>query len=281
MHNLRAFALQKSPANAVLQYNKIAYVVIFGRCTLLAFARQPDKNKGTDMKLRSDSFPDHGVIPSEFAFAQIDDKTRVRLSNNQNPHLAWAEVPDGTQSFVMLAVDESVPSEPTDVNQIDREVPAELPRVDFTHWVLINIPAEVHELCAGQFSNNVTPRGKSGPLLAGKEFKDSPMRHGINDYTHWFENDHDMAGDYYGYDGPCPPWNDSIVHRYTFTVYALDAAELPLPQDSKLTRAAVLRQMEGHVLAQASWVGQYTLTPRLAAALSVPTPPIPLAGEAS
>ena len=31
-----------------------------------------------------------------------------------------------------------------------------------------------------------------------------------------------MSGDYFGYDGPCPPWNDSIVHHYVFTVYALD-----------------------------------------------------------
>ena len=27
-----------------------------------------------------------------------------------------------------------------------------------------------------------------------------------------------MAGDYYGYDGPFPPWNDSLVHHYVFTL---------------------------------------------------------------
>jgi phosphatidylethanolamine-binding protein (PEBP) family uncharacterized protein len=37
-----------------------------------------------------------------------------------------------------------------------------------------------------------------------------------------------MRGDYYGYDGPCPPWNDEIIHHYVFTVYALDVEQLPL-----------------------------------------------------
>ena len=95
------------------------------------------------------------------------------------------------------------------------------------------------------------------------------MRHGINDYTHWFANDYDMAGDYYGYDGPCPPWNDSIVHKYTFTLYALDIPELSMPLASKLNISAVQRRMEGHILDQASWSGVYTLTPRLASALSI------------
>jgi hypothetical protein len=29
-----------------------------------------------------------------------------------------------------------------------------------------------------------------------------------------------MAGSYFGYDGPFPPWNDSLVHHYVFTLYA-------------------------------------------------------------
>ncbi len=52
------------------------------------------------------------------------------------------------------------------------------------------------------------------------------MRHGINSYTGWFASDPQMEGDYFGYDGPCPPWNDSIVHHYIFTLYALDINEL-------------------------------------------------------
>jgi Raf kinase inhibitor-like YbhB/YbcL family protein len=88
------------------------------------------------------------------------------------------------------------------------------------------------------------------------------MRHGINDYTGWFSGDPDMRGDYYGYDGPCPPWNDSIVHHYLFTLYALDVPRLRV--DGKLNGQAVRLAMQKHILAQASLSGLYTLNPRLA-----------------
>lgn len=44
------------------------------------------------------------------------------------------------------------------------------------------------------------------------------LRHGINDYSKWFSGDSQMQGQYYGHDGPAPPWNDSIVHHYVFTL---------------------------------------------------------------
>ncbi|MEA3502325.1 MAG: phospholipid-binding protein, partial [Actinomycetota bacterium] len=68
-------------------------------------------------------------------------------------------------------------------------------------------------------------------------------------------------GDYYGYDGPCPPWNDSLVHHYVFTVSALDTKSLDLPErfGGLDARAA----MESHVLASAEITGTYTLNPRL------------------
>src|SRR3546814_17613904 len=59
-----------------------------------------------------------------------------------------------------------------------------------------------------------------------------------------------MNGDYFGYDGPCPPWNDSIAHRYVFTVYALDVAELPF--EGRFNGGDAIKAIQGHVLAQAS-----------------------------
>ena len=53
-------------------------------------------------------------------------------------------------------------------------------------------------------------------------------RQGLNSYVEWFAGDAEMAGDYFGYDGPCPPWNDSIRHRYVFTLYAIDLASCPV-----------------------------------------------------
>ncbi|HUL64289.1 MAG TPA: YbhB/YbcL family Raf kinase inhibitor-like protein [Burkholderiaceae bacterium] len=208
------------------------------------------------MKLSSNSFADGGRIPGEFAFAVIDPAHHVKLSANRNPHLAWSGAPAGTRSFVLICHDYDVPSRGDDVNQEGREVPASLPRVDFFHWTLVDIPASMTSIEAGAFSHAVTPRGKSGPAAA------NGTRQGINDYTGWFASDHDMEGDYFGYDGPCPPWNDSIVHHYVFTLYALDIERVPL--EGKFGGAEVRRAMEAHVLAQAHVMGTYTLNPRLA-----------------
>jgi len=70
-----------------------------------------------------------------------------------------------------------------------------------------------------------------------------------------------MAGDYFGYDGPCPPWNDSILHHYEFTLYALDRAELEL--EGAVNVAALRAAMKDHVLAQATLMGTYSLNPEL------------------
>jgi len=72
-------------------------------------------------------------------------------------------------------------------------------------------------------------------------------------------SDKEMAGDYYGYDGPCPPWNDERPHRYVFTVYALDVARLAV--EGRFGGLEARRAVEGHVLAQASITGRYTLNP--------------------
>ena len=207
------------------------------------------------MKLRSDSFQDQNVIPERLAFCRYDAQSRVALAGNANPHLEWSDVPEQTQSFVVICHDPDVPSQPDDVNQDGREVPADLPRVDFFHWVLINISPELRSLAEGSYSKGITPRGKAGPLALDE------TRQGVNDFTNWFASDRDMNGDYFGYDGPCPPWNDALPHRYVFTVYALDIAELPL--EGRFTGQDVLRAMEGHILGRAALTGLYTLNPRL------------------
>lgn len=210
------------------------------------------------MKLWSESFTDGGAIPGEYAFCVMDPRTHVRLSDNRNPHLAWHDLPAGTKSLVLICHDGDVPSRGDDVNQEGKTVPADLPRVDFFHWTMINLPADFPAIAVGQFSHGVTVRGKPGPQV-----HDYPgVRHGINDYTAWFAGDNDMAGDYFGYDGPCPPWNDVLVHRYVFTLYALDIERLPL--DGKFTGQQVREAMRGHILAEAHITGRYTLNPALA-----------------
>lgn len=207
------------------------------------------------MKLTSTSFADGQRIPGDFSFCIPDPAHHVCLGKNLNPKLAWHDAPAATRSFVLICHDPDVPSQGDDVNQEDRTVPASLPRVDFFHWVLIDLPATVNALNEGEFSNTVSPRGKAGPQAP------RGARQGINNYTDWFASDRDMCGDYYGYDGPCPPWNDEIVHHYVFTVYALDIDTLPL--EGRFGGTEVRQAIQGHVLAEASLTGSYTLNPKL------------------
>jgi Raf kinase inhibitor-like YbhB/YbcL family protein len=202
------------------------------------------------MQLRSDSFDNGDFIPTEHALGKTSAEGKIDLSDNKNPHLAWDDLPEGTKSIAILCIDSDAPTKPDDVNQEGRMVPADLPRTDFTHWVLVDVDpgATIDE---GAFSDGVTPKGKDGPTGPGG------TRQGINDYTGWFSGDPDMAGDYYGYDGPCPPFNDSIVHHYSFTAYALDVDRVDV--DGKFTSADVLAAIEGHVLGQASLVGKYKI----------------------
>lgn len=209
------------------------------------------------MKLSSSSITDGQPIPGEYAFCVPDPATHVTFAPNRNPHLAWSDLPAGTRSLVLVCHDPDVPSRGDDVNQEGREVPADLPRVDFTHWVLVDLSPERGEIAEGEFCSGVTARGKPGP-----EGPDG-SRQGINDYTGWFAGDAGMSGDYYGYDGPCPPWNDSIVHHYHFTLYALDVERCPV--EGRFTRDQVLEALFGHVLAQASLMGTYSLNPRVPA----------------
>lgn len=207
------------------------------------------------MKLTSNSFAEGDRIPGDFAFCIPDSTQHVRLGRNLNPHLAWSEAPAGTRSFALICHDPDVPSRGDDVNVEGRTVPASLPRVDFFHWVLFDLPATATAIAAGEFSSEVVPRGKAGPRsLHG-------ARHGVNTYTDWFAGDHDMRGDYFGYDGPCPPWNDEIVHHYVFTLYALDIDRLPV--EGRQTGHEVRAALAGHVLAEARLTGTYTLNGQL------------------
>jgi Raf kinase inhibitor-like YbhB/YbcL family protein len=207
------------------------------------------------MKLTSTSWVNGDRIPARYAAGRIAAGGGVEFSDNVNPHLAWAELPPGSRSLVLICHDFDVPSKPDDVNQPDREVPADLPRVDFHHWVMVDLPPVPSEIAEGEYSHGFTPRGKPGPqTLRG-------ARHGVNDYTAWFAGDAQMAGQYYGYDGPFPPFNDSLVHHYVFTLYALSVPRLPV--EGAFTGEQVRAALAGLMLDSATFSGTYTLNPRL------------------
>lgn len=219
------------------------------------------------MKIWSESFTEGGVIPPECAFAAMDPANHAKLSSNRNPHLAWDEVPAGTQSLVLLVHDGDAPSDATDVNKEGRVIAESFPRADFYHWTLVDIPLFMKSISEGMFSEMVTPHGKPGPLVPFtiKNGTEHQLRQGVNDYTGWFAADPDMAGEYFGYDGPCPPWNDERVHTYVFTLYALDIPRLPL--DGRFTGPEARLAIMGHILDEAHLLGVYSLNPQVAAAL--------------
>ena len=208
------------------------------------------------MKFHSNSITHGAAIPAEFAFGKVGSKAEpIALSDNRNPHFAWSEAPMETQSFALVCIDSDAPSVGDDVNKKDREVPADLPRVEFVHWLLIDIPDYCTEIAAGSCSDGITAHGKRAPSGPAHS------RQGKNDYTGCFANDPEMAGDYFGYDGPCPPFNDAIAHNYHFRLYALSTAHLKVPP--VFDWAQMQRAMEGYVLDQREIVGTYTLNARL------------------
>lgn len=209
-------------------------------------------NSNKMMNIDIDGWQEEAAIPSRFAFGKPGSDGPFAPSDNVSPAVRWSGAPEGTRSLVLICVDPDVPSSGEDVNQEGKTVPAELPRVPFYHWVLVDIPADTLGLKEGMGGMGVTPRGKeTGHTTVGVT--------GRNDYTSWFAGDSDMEGIYGGYDGPCPPWNDSIVHHYHFTVYALDVETLGLGSDFSGSEA--LEALEGHVLASANYVGRYSMNP--------------------
>ena len=67
------------------------------------------------MKLLSDSFEDDAPIPGKYAFAVKDERAHVRMSENRNPHFAWAD----------------------------------LPRVQFCHWALVDLKPDAAPITEG------------------------------------------------------------------------------------------------------------------------------------
>jgi Raf kinase inhibitor-like YbhB/YbcL family protein len=207
------------------------------------------------MKLWSDSWINGDPIPPRYAAGRPDGAGRATFSDNINPHLAWSDLPAGTRSLALICHDFDVPSRGDDVNQAGREVPASLPRVDFFHWVLVDLPPAPSVIAEGQYSAAWVARGKPGPATTG------PARQGLNDYTGWFAADAALAGNYFGYDGPFPPFNDSLVHHYVFTLYALAVPRLPI--DGIFTGQQARQTLAHHVLGEATLSGTYTLNQRL------------------
>lgn len=206
------------------------------------------------MKVKIPSFENGGRISYKHCFCVPTADGSITMGNNINPEISWTECPENTKSFALICVDPDVPSVGDDVNKDDRTVPFDLPRVDFYHWVITDIPSSLTKIEVGADSTGVTPRGKTPK-------QQTYGITGINDYTGWFANDDNMSGFYGGYDGPCPPFNDERIHHYHFKVFALDIESTGL--SGNFSGDDLINAIKNHILDSAEHVGTYTLNKNL------------------
>ncbi|HEX7342309.1 MAG TPA: YbhB/YbcL family Raf kinase inhibitor-like protein [Rhodanobacteraceae bacterium] len=115
-----------------------------------------------------------------------------------SPAITWSNPPKGTAGYALTVFD-------TDA------------RGGWWHWVVLDIPATVHQLSEGA----VLPPGAFAL---------------VNSFGHarW--------------DGPCPPKADA-PHHYVFTLYALDTPALGLPDSTSPAKARDV--IEKHALGKA------------------------------
>ena len=148
------------------------------------------------MKIESTAFTADGMIPSLYTCDGQDI----------SPDLHWDAPPTGTQSRALIVDDPDAPGE------------------IFVHWVLYDLPPEIHQL-----PKAIAPQADlPGGGVQGK-----------NDFGNL------------GYGGPCPP---NGIHRYFFKLYALDRQ---LGLKSGATKAQLEAAMNGHILAAAELIGRY------------------------
>jgi Raf kinase inhibitor-like YbhB/YbcL family protein len=208
------------------------------------------------MTIESISVADGSPIAEAFAVATPTPDGRAEMAGaNRSPHLRWSGEPEGTRSFAVSVVDPDVPADRTRMGVEGLSLGDDEPRVEFAHWLVVDLPSDVHELPEGAGGDGFVAHGRvPGPTTVGGV-------QGENGYRGLFEGNADLEGTYGGWDGPYPPWNDERVHHYVTTVYALDVESLAL--DAGFDLLAFRRATEGHVLASVEIVPTYTLNPAL------------------
>jgi Raf kinase inhibitor-like YbhB/YbcL family protein len=96
------------------------------------------------LKLTSPAFKNRSEIPPVYTCD----------GNDLSPALAWSNVPEGTQSFALIADDPDAPD-------------PKAPKVTWVHWVLYNLPAVLDGLPEGASSAKVP----SGTLPGVNDWK--------------------------------------------------------------------------------------------------------------
>jgi hypothetical protein len=237
---------------------KMSTGLALATCLVLSqFAIAPQASAAS-LKVKVDHFKSGQVIPGKYAFCIPAATGHTAAGGNINPKISWSKGPRGTKSYAIIVTDPDVPTIRDNMNKEGVTVSASIPRRTFYHFLLVDIPPNVRSLAEGADSKGRVVHGKPAtPTAAGVR--------GLNDYTTVLAGNEAMKGKYYGYDGPCSPWNDEIVHHYHFTVYALSVPKLALNGDFNGTDA--MAAIKDKVLAQGEVVGLYSQYPPVIAKL--------------
>ena len=148
------------------------------------------------------------VTSTAFQEGQAIPKKYTGDGDDVSPPLQWSGAPAGTKAFALICDDPDAPrAEP------------------WVHWVLYDLPGDVHELPEAVPTSGSSPRGGA---------------QGRNDFGNP------------GYGGPAPPRGKP--HRYYFKIYGLDA---PLGLKAGATKNQVEQAMKGHLLAEGQLMGTY------------------------
>lgn len=206
------------------------------------------------MKLWSDTFGEGSRLRDDYAFLKAHPTQHAIMANNKNPHFAWGEISRDAKSLVLIFHDSDAPLSRDLANKPDKTLPYDAPRGEFFHWVLVDIPTSGSPIQAGEFSKGVTAKGKPGPAAP------RGMRQGLNDYTNWFKGNPSMEGNYFGFDGPGPPWNDEKIHRYAFTLLAIKEKKCPV--EGNFTGKDVLNALNGKVIEKVRLTCNYAINPK-------------------
>jgi Raf kinase inhibitor-like YbhB/YbcL family protein len=135
------------------------------------------------MQLSSPDFAAGARLPDRFALNMAGC-----TGGNVSPALRWSGAPSGTKSYVITLFDPDEHATPS----------------GWWHWVVYDIPANVHHLPGDAGSEHGTS------LPAG-------ARQGRSDLGNL------------AYHGPCPDAGDK-PHHYVFTLYALSVDKLPVAE---------------------------------------------------
>jgi Raf kinase inhibitor-like YbhB/YbcL family protein len=213
----------------------------------------PARRKECIVKLTSNSIVDGEPIAADYALAEPADEGHVTFAGNMNPHLSWTHAPSGSQSFVVTCIDLDALTVADDVNQEDREVPSDLERAEFTHWLLADFPADLTEIEEGSHSTAVTPGERP------------PTRHSLVCTARMTTRCGSTVMRALQVHGTATT-DARTVERcdsapYRFTVYALCLAELNL--NPGFNKTELMDAMDGHILGSASITGTYTTNPSL------------------